>query len=52
MKGKKIATGEREAKAEVDSASASLIPVLRSLRRSRERTEVAMYLYKFYPELV
>lgn len=25
-------------------------PVLRSLRRSRVRTEIVMYLYKIYPE--
>ena len=50
----KIAAGEREAKGDVNTegngASASRIRVLRSLRRSRVRTEVAMYLYKIYPE--
>ena len=53
----KIAAGEgqreREAKGdvnmEVNGASASRIRVLRSLRRSRVRTEIAMYLYKIYP---
>lgn len=49
MKSEKIAAGEREAKAEVNAAFAMRIQVLRSLRRSRVRTEVAMYLYKIYP---
>ena len=47
-KGEKIATRE-EAIAEANDASTSPIHVLRSLRRSRVRTEVAMYLYKIYP---
>ena len=51
MKGEKIAVGEREAKAEVNAVFAMRIHVLRSLRRSRVRTEVAMYLYKIYPEV-
>jgi predicted transcriptional regulator with HTH domain len=50
MKGKKIATGEREAKAEVNAVFAMRIQALRSLRRSRVRAEVARYLYKIYPE--
>jgi len=50
MKGEKIAAGEMEAKAEVNAVFAMRIHVLRSLRRSRVRTEVAMYLYKIYPE--
>nr|CBH38779.1 hypothetical protein, DUF1495 family [uncultured archaeon]CBH39845.1 hypothetical protein, DUF1495 family [uncultured archaeon] len=50
MKGEKIVAGEREAKAEVNAVFAMRIHVLRSLRRSRVRTEVAMYLYKIYPE--
>ena len=39
----------REMEAEANGASASQIQVLRSLRRSRVRTEVAMYLYEIYP---
>ena len=52
MKGKKIAAGEVEVKAVVSTEvnSASRIHVSRSLRRSRVRTEIAMYLYKIYPE--
>jgi predicted transcriptional regulator with HTH domain len=52
MKGEKIAAGkaEKEAKAEVNDVSASQIQVSRSLRRSKVRTEVALYLYKIYPE--
>jgi predicted transcriptional regulator with HTH domain len=52
MKGKKIAAGEVEVKAVVNTEvnSASRIQVFRSLRRSRVRTEVALYLYKIYPE--
>ena len=50
MKGKKIADGKREAKVEMNAVFAMRIHVLRSLRRSRVRTEVAMYLYKIYPE--
>ena len=48
----KIAAGDaqREREAEANGASASRIRVLRSLRRSRVRTEIAMYLYKIYPE--
>ena len=48
----KIAAGkaEKEAKTEADDVSASRIQVSRSLRRSRVRTEVALYLYKIYPE--
>jgi predicted transcriptional regulator with HTH domain len=36
----------------VNAAFAMRIQVLRSLRRSRVRTEVAMYLYKIYPGFV
>jgi len=46
MKGEKIA----EVKTEADDVSAMRIQVSRSLRRSKVRTEVAMYLYKIYPE--
>jgi predicted transcriptional regulator with HTH domain len=46
MKGEKIA----EVKTEADDVSASQIQVSRSLRRSKVRTEVALYLYKIYPE--
>jgi predicted transcriptional regulator with HTH domain len=46
MKGEKIA----EVKTEADDVSTSRIQVLHSLRRSRVRTEVALYLYKIYPE--
>jgi predicted transcriptional regulator with HTH domain len=47
----KIAAGkaEKEVKAEVNDVSAMRIQVSRSLRRSKVRTEVAMYLYKIYP---
>lgn len=52
MKGEKIAAGkaEKEAKAKANGASASRIRVARSLRKSRVRTEIAMYLYKIHPE--
>jgi len=50
VKGEKIAAVEREAKAEVNDVFGMRIHVLRSLRRSRVRTEVARYLYKIYPE--
>ena len=46
MKGEKIA----EVKTEADDVSTSRIQVSHSLRRSRVRTEVALYLYKIYPE--
>ena len=45
---------EREVKVDVNTegngASASRIQIARSLRRSRVRTEIAMYLYKIHPE--
>ena len=41
---------KREVKAEVGGISPSLTQILRSLRRSRVRTEIAMYLYRIYPE--
>ena len=43
MKSETIAAGEREAEAEVNAAFAMWILVLRSLRRSRKRIEVAKY---------
>ena len=49
-KGEKRAMGEEAiAIAEANGVSTSPVYVLRSLRRSRVRTEVAMYLYKIYP---
>ena len=40
----------RQRVAEANGASASQIHIARSLRRSRVRTEIAMYLYKIHPE--
>ena len=48
-----IAAGEAQRGMEAEGNSvvfASRIHVLRSLRGSRVRTEVALYLYKIYPE--
>ncbi len=44
------AQSESEAKVIASDIAASLIRVSRSLRRSRMRTEIAMYLYRTYPE--
>ena len=41
-------TGETES--EVNGTAPSRMQIMRSLRRSRVRTETAMYLYKIYPE--
>ena len=53
MEGEKMTAGEgqwvREMEAEANGASESQIQIARSLRRSRVRTEIAMYLYKIYP---
>ena len=51
-KGEKIAMGEAmtDVNTEENGVPVSQIQVLRSLRRSRVRTEIAMYLYKIYPE--
>lgn len=54
-KGEKIAmsgeTGEAMTgvNTEANGVPVSQIPVARSLRRSRVRTEIVMYLYKIYP---
>ncbi len=50
MKSEKIVDGKREAKVEMNAVFAMRIQVLRSLRRSKVRNEVARYLYKIYPE--
>ena len=44
------AQSESEAKVMASDIAVSLIRVSRSLRRSRVRTEIAMYLYGTYPE--
>ena len=44
------AQSESEAKGVASDIAASQIRVSRSLRRSRVRTEIAMYLYGTYPE--
>ena len=52
-KGEKIAMGGEIGEAmttEANGVPASRIQVLRAIRRSRVRTEIAMYLYKIYPE--
>lgn len=55
MEGEKMTAGEgqwvrvRQMEAEANGASASQIQIARSLRRSRVRAEVAMYLYKICP---
>ena len=42
--------GEKIGEGEAQGIAPSQIQVARSLRRSRVRAEVAMYLYKIYPE--
>ena len=49
-KGEKIAMGEAMTDVNTEANGVSQIQVLRSLRRSRVRTEIAMFLYKIYPE--
>jgi len=41
--------GEKIAAGEAQGIAPSWLQVARSLRRSRVRTEIAMYLYKIYP---
>ncbi|MDD2777784.1 MAG: archaellum operon transcriptional activator EarA family protein [Methanocellales archaeon] len=40
----------KEVKYEANGTAPSRMQIMRSLRRSRVRTETAMYLYKIYPE--
>lgn len=55
MEGEKMTAGKgqgqrvRQRVAEANSASASRMQIARSLRKSRVRTEIAMYLYEIYP---
>ena len=51
MEGEKMTAGQGQWQrvAEANGASASQIHIARSLKRSRVRAEVAMYLYKIYP---
>ena len=52
MEGEKMTAGKGQGQrvAEANGASALQIQIARSLRRSRVRTEIAMYLYKIHPE--